>query len=99
MRFRYLRSAERDLEWFRRYYNSVFPEGRANAKKQFKLMRQVLGANVRAGHPVGDADSRLYVISRTPFSVIYRVRPGCIEVLSILDNRSGNHPDYARDPQ
>jgi hypothetical protein len=94
MRFRYLASAEKDLIWFRKYYSSVFPEGRGNAKRQFRLMKLVLTENPRAGHPVGDKDSSLYVISRTPFSVTYRLRRGRIEVLSIHDNRSGGLPDF-----
>jgi hypothetical protein len=94
MRFTYLASAEKDLIWFRKYYSSVFPEGRGNAQRQYRLMKLVLTENPRAGHPVGSRDSRLYVISRTPFSVVYRLRPGRIEVLSIHDNRSGDHPEF-----
>jgi plasmid stabilization system protein ParE len=94
MRFAYLESAKRDLVWFRKYYSSVFPEGRGNARRQYRLMKLVLTENPRAGHPVGERDSRLYVITRTPFSVIYRLRPGRIEVLAIHDGRSGSYPDY-----
>jgi toxin ParE1/3/4 len=95
MRFRYLESAEKDLIWFRKYYSQVFPEGRGNAQRQYRLMKLVLTENPRAGRPVGSGDSRLYVISRTPFSVIYRLRPGRVEVLAIHDNRSVDHPEFA----
>lgn len=93
MRFVYLSSAKKDLACFRKYYSTVFPEGSGNAKRNYQLMKRVLTENPMAGHPVGGNDSRLYVISRKPFSVIYRLRPGRIEVLALQDNRSGNNPD------
>jgi hypothetical protein len=57
-------------------------------------MKLVLTEHPISVHSVGSRDSRPYVISRTPFSVAGRLRPGRIEVLSIFDNRSGAHPEF-----
>lgn len=90
MRFVYLEGALPGLLWFRRYYQSVFPEGGRNGRAQFTAMKATLIANPKAGHPVGrNGQARMFVIPRTPFSVIYRVRDDRIEVLAIHDHRSG----------
>lgn len=55
-------------------------------------MKKVLLAAPFAGHPVGDNDSREYVMPRTPFSVVYRVRGEQIQILLILDHRAERPP-------
>lgn len=84
----YLPSAVAGLDWFRRYYAQVFPEGEKRAIDQYEKMKKVLLAAPFAGHPIGQGDSREYVIPRTPFSVIYRVRGVQIQILLILDHRA-----------
>jgi plasmid stabilization system protein ParE len=84
----YLPSAAAGLSWFRRYYTQVFPEGEKRAIAQYEKMKKVLLAAPYAGHPVGEHDSREYVVPRTPFSVIYRVRGEQIQILLILDHRA-----------
>jgi len=88
----YLPSAVAGLDWFRRYYAQVFPEGEKRAIVQYEKMKKILLAAPFAGHPIGEGDAREYVMPRTPFSVIYRVRGEQIQVLLILDNRADRSP-------
>lgn len=84
----YLPSAVAGLDWFRRYYAQVFPEGAKRAITQYEKMKQVLLAASFAGRSTGEGDSREYVMPRTPFSVIYRVRGEQIQILLIVDHRA-----------
>ncbi|WP_162901268.1 type II toxin-antitoxin system RelE/ParE family toxin [Breoghania sp. L-A4] len=75
----------------RRYYQSVFPEGSINARRPYEAATIALKANPSIGHPIERTeDVRAYPIPRTPFSFIYRVNGDVIEVLRILDERSGD---------
>ncbi len=84
----YLPSAVAGLDWFRRYYARVFPEGEKRAIAQYEKMKQVLLAAPFAGRATGEGDVREYVMPRTPFSVIYRVRGEQIQILLIVDHRA-----------
>lgn len=86
----FLPSTARDLEWFRYYYNSVFPDGDVKAKQHFRATKQLLAENPYIGRAVGGYDDvRELVIPRTPFTVIYRVNVDQIEVLRVWDRRQG----------
>ena len=86
MKLVYLPSSESDLVWFYEYYTSVFPEGAGKALEQFDAIAELLLMNPYMGKR-GKGDTREMVISRTPFSYIYRVADTRIEVLRIWDNR------------
>jgi toxin ParE1/3/4 len=88
MRLVFLPQSAQSLTWFRKYYEQVFPEGAIKAKTQFNAMKQVLLAHPFIGQQIEGRESRIYHISRTPFSVIYRLREDRIEVLTVFDNRS-----------
>ena len=91
MRIVFLEDAARDIQWFRYYYQSVFPEGSVKARAALKAAQMTLAANPYAGHPSGiRPDLRELTIPRTPFSVIYRVTPTQIEVLRLWDGRQGD---------
>ena len=83
----YLESSRDDLLWMRHYYESVFPEGRSRAQKQFHAVENLLLANPFIGHETHRKDVREFLIPKTPFSFIYRVRPVRIEVLRVWDER------------
>ena len=87
MRVVYLDSALPDLVWWRRYYTSVFPEGRRNAAKRIRKAVASLEANPYLGHPTDEANVLEFVIARTPFSLLYRVKGGTLEILRLWDNR------------
>ncbi|MCE0506640.1 MULTISPECIES: type II toxin-antitoxin system RelE/ParE family toxin [unclassified Roseivivax] len=90
MKIVFLEDAARDIQWFRYYYVSVFPEGSAKARAHLKAIQQTLAANPYAGHPSElHADLRELSIPRTPFTLIYRVTATRIEILRLWDNRQG----------
>lgn len=93
MRIVFLEEAAQDIQWFRFYYSSVFPEGSAKARAHLKAIQQTLAANPYAGHPSeGRADLRELTIPRTPFILIYRVTASRIEILRLWDSRQ--NPGY-----
>jgi plasmid stabilization system protein ParE len=87
LRVVYLDSALQDLVWWRRYYGSVFPEGRPNARTRIRKVVAALEANPHLGRPTDEADVLEFVIARTPFSLLYRVKDDVIEILRLWDNR------------
>lgn len=90
MRIVYLEDAAQDILWFRHYYKAVFPEGSPRARATLKAIQTTLAANPYAGHRSDShKDVRELVIPRTPFTLVYRVRPDQIEVLRLWDNRQG----------
>jgi plasmid stabilization system protein ParE len=93
MKVVFLESTARDLQWFRHYYRSVFPEGDQKASQHFKAALRTVSANPYAGHP-GDTSPHVRELSipRTPFVLIYRVTKMQIEILRLWDTRQGT--DY-----
>lgn len=91
MRIVYLPSAAQDIAWFRYYYQSVFPAGDANARKNLKGIQRLLSANPYVGHPSPSHENvRELHIRKTPFMLIYRVTETQIEILRLWDERQGN---------
>lgn len=90
MRIVFLASALRDIQWFRHYYQSVFPEGSAKARAQLKAIQTLLAANPHADHPSNTGlPLRELSIPRTPFTLVYRVTEQQIEILRLWDTRQG----------
>jgi plasmid stabilization system protein ParE len=89
----YLASARDDLVWMHRYYVDVFPEGASKARKQFRATENILGSNPEIGHPTEWDSVREFSIPNIPFSVIYRIKEGRIEVLRIWDERRNRDQD------
>ena len=88
----FLPSARPGLRWFHKYYTSVFTAGKGNADRQFLTMKKVLLAMPEAGRQIGVKNYRLYGITKTPFSAIYRVVEDRIEIMHIYDQRSETIP-------
>lgn len=89
MKLVFLASTKADLRWFKRYYVSVFPQGRSKADKQFLALQKALKANPFIGHPSDITEgTREFPVLQTPFSFIYRVREDRIEILRVIDNRA-----------
>lgn len=89
MRIVYAEKALQDMGWFRRYYSRVFPEGRGNARDSLLRTERMISENSFLGQPADvGLEAREFPILRTPFTVIYRVRPDQIEILRILDLRA-----------
>ena len=84
----FLPSTRTDLLWMRRYYARAFPGGAKRAAEQYIRASRVVRSNPLIGHTLeGMAGVREFPIPRTPFSFIYRVVDGRIEVLRVWDQR------------
>jgi plasmid stabilization system protein ParE len=88
MRIVFLASTKPDLRWYKRYYTTAFPDGRDNADRQFKAALVAILATPRVGHPSqASPEAREFVIPRTPFLLVYRIRDQNIEILRLRDAR------------
>ncbi|PZO82404.1 MAG: hypothetical protein DI629_00385 [Mesorhizobium amorphae] len=92
MRIVFLTSARVDLQWFRRYYESVFPQGAEQAKVHYHRTLTLLREHPFAGRPTMVPGERQLTVPKTPFFVVYRVADEQIEVLHIEDGRSNRAP-------
>lgn len=88
MRLVYLRTALRDLVWMRDYYERVFPEGTANARKAVLRMETLVLDNPFVGRAIHRPEVKKLLITRTPFFVLYRPTAERIEILRVIDGRS-----------
>ena len=91
MKIVYLKSAARDIAWFRYYYRSVFPAGSLNARTNIKALQKLLATNPYIGHTSNAHKGAFeFSVKNTPFSLIYRVTETQIEVLRLWDERQGS---------
>jgi plasmid stabilization system protein ParE len=88
MKVAFLPSAYPDLRWFRSYYERTFPEGAENAKRQYNRTLANPKDNPEIGHPMDEPGIRALHVARTPFSFVYRIARGRIEVIHVRDGRS-----------
>ena len=89
MRIIYLPSARDDLSWLREYYTDIFPQGAGKALEHLMKAEEMILRHPHAGCPSASRPRlREIPIPRTPFILIYRVTPQCIEILRVLDARS-----------
>jgi plasmid stabilization system protein ParE len=85
----YSEAALNDMGWFRRYYSSVFPEGKGKARDSLLRTEALIAENPFAGHPATQGfEAREFPVLRTPFSLLYRVKGDRIEILRVLDLRA-----------
>lgn len=93
MKIIFLATSHNDLRWFKRYYVSVFPQGRKKADQRYLAILNLLRENPMVGHPSETvSDAREFHISRTPFTFLYRVTKDYIEIMRVIDGRSiGTH--------
>lgn len=71
-----------------RYYERIFPAGRAQGKKRYQQAKRLLRDNPHGGHPFdGRGNIRELKIQRTPFSIIYTIDSDTIYVIDIRDQR------------
>jgi toxin ParE1/3/4 len=88
MKVVFLASARRDLDWFKRYYDQIFPDGARQAAAHYKAAKAALSRHPEIGRQSDIDGLREFAIPRTPFSFVYVVRNERIEVLRLLDGRS-----------
>ena len=88
MKIAFLPQAQNDLRWLRRYYEKVFPEGPAKAREHYRRTLSTLRGNPEIGRPVEGGDHRTFPVLRTPFSFLYRIANGRIEILRVRDGRA-----------
>lgn len=80
-----------DLEWFGKYYSSVFPEGRVGARKKFLQAEKYLQNHPHIWYSLKQKWLKKLQIPKTHFSFIYTVVEHEIFIVRILDDRKGIH--------
>lgn len=89
MKIVFLPSSLDDLEWMKRYYQTVFPAGKSNAAKRFGNTLDVIRNNPKAGAPSEVVEHlREHPIANTPFTLIYHLAKSEIRILHVKDQRS-----------
>lgn len=88
MRVVFLERALLDAEWFREYYRTIFPAGKANAGLHLKKARQLPESHPQIGIQSDVADLRELQILKTPFVLVYRVRTEEIQIVRFWDQRA-----------
>ena len=89
MKIVFLPSSLDDLEWMKRYYQTVFPAGKPQAAKRYRNALAVIRNNPRAGAPSEVVDSlREHPIPNTPFTLVYQITKSEIRILYVKDQRS-----------
>ena len=88
MKLNYTPGFYESLDWFIDYYRDIFPEGRSNGRQSFSAAIENLKSD-RVGERAFDHTRRLYELplTKTPFSLIYRVEKTGIDVLHLRDRR------------
>ena len=89
MRVVYLRSTTPDLKWLRLYCVKVFPEGHKTALSQLKATEALLSDNPLIGRLYAGNEVRILNLPRTPFAFLYRVKEDRIEIIRVIDHRTG----------
>ncbi len=88
MKVTYLKSAQLDIAWLRKYYAAVFPAGKNNASKHYLDDITNMLQNPQIGHAIEGTNARKLVISRMPFAIVYRIFPNEIRIYRLLDGRA-----------
>jgi plasmid stabilization system protein ParE len=89
MKVVFLRSALPDLLWMRRYYSSIFPEGARRAETHLNAVKRLIAENPNAGHASPDGNALEFPVTKTPFTIVYRIASGRVEVMRVRDQRRG----------
>ncbi len=88
MRLVFLPLTRADLAWMRNYYARIFPDGARQATDRYFGACEALRGRPHVGRPVERMPGvRELLVSRTPFSFLYRVVDDRIEVLRVWDQR------------
>jgi plasmid stabilization system protein ParE len=93
VKVRFLSSAVQDLDWFKAYYSSHFPQGARSAAARLQKARALLESHPMIGKAGKFQGTRELFISKTPFKFVYRVRKDWIEILRVWDTRADD-PDF-----
>ena len=89
MKIQFLPSALDDLEWMKRYYETVFPAGKPQAAKRYRNALAIIRNNPKAGAPSDVIDTlREHPIPNTPFTLIYYLTKKEICIIHVRDQRS-----------
>jgi toxin ParE1/3/4 len=88
LNIRFSENAKTDLGWFRRYYGQVFPEGGNTARIHFTNALRLIQQHLQIGYLLQEAGLRELSISKTPFSIIYRVTSNELIIVRVLDQRA-----------
>ena len=83
-----------DLKWMWHYYSQVFPAGKDTARKHFNAAKAALKRNPLIGVQTSVGDARELGIAKTPFSFVYRIVGGTIQVLRVWDGRRDSADKY-----
>jgi plasmid stabilization system protein ParE len=89
LRVLYLEQAAKDAVWMLYYYDVVFPEGARNGHNRFRKSLKLLAVNPHLGRPLEKKPLRSFSVLGTPFTLVYRENGETLEIIRILDQRSG----------
>ncbi|WP_187969671.1 type II toxin-antitoxin system RelE/ParE family toxin [Aquibium microcysteis] len=88
MKLVFLASTKPDLEWFRTYYEKIFPEGAGAARRQYVKAIDNIVFNPYIGRQVGMEGLRKFPVRKTPFAIVYEVFDDRVEIIRIWDQRA-----------
>jgi plasmid stabilization system protein ParE len=95
LKFKFRPTALDDLEWFEKYYGSVFPEGSNAARVRFRQSKLSILKYPSIGHEIGEGTLlRELVIPRTLFSMVYYLDGQDIVLVQILDSRAQRPTEF-----
>jgi len=84
----YLPGAVPDIIWLTHYYDENFPAGRVNMRMQLYATELLLEQSPYLGRVCEDVEgTREIQVTKTPFSLIYRVTNTHVEILRVWDQR------------
>ena len=87
----YLELAAKDVVWMRYCYDVIFPEGRSKGLTHCQKSVALLTTHPQMGRALEKKPRRCFTVPRTPFTIIYQERGERLEIVRILDQRSGTY--------
>ena len=87
----YLAQAAKDAVWMQYYYDVIFPDGGPKGRARFQKSVALLTTRPEMGRALGKKPRRCFSVPATPFTIVYQVRGERLEIVRILDQRSGTY--------
>jgi plasmid stabilization system protein ParE len=88
---RWARRARRDLLEIEAWYEDIEPGLGLRMTARILAAPTILRDHPRAGPPVPDTPLCKWPVHATPYLLLYRVRPGAVEIARVVDARADWH--------
>ncbi len=89
--YKILPRAGGDLRWVKSYYDMGNQGGGAKALFRMHDVFLLLSERPQIGPLAGQAPRRWFSVPGMPFTVVYQLRQDVLEIVRILDQRSGKY--------